>query len=95
MFEAYIRKDYTLDKYVANGNIDVLWDFQLLMKLNKFFTASLSTSLIYDDDIKVVRSKYADHPTNPNRVGPAIQFRQILALGFMFDAKSKTTAPKN
>ncbi len=33
------------------GNIDVTWDLTLGMKVNKYISATVSTSLVYDDDI--------------------------------------------
>ncbi len=33
------------------GNIDVTWDLTLAMKVNKYISATISTSLLYDDDI--------------------------------------------
>ncbi|HVD96773.1 MAG TPA: DUF3078 domain-containing protein [Cytophagaceae bacterium] len=100
LFWAYARKHYTIDKitgelkndsYVLNKNIDVMWDFSLVAKVTKYITASLTTSLIYDDDIKVLRSKYANDQTNPKAYGPAIQFKQVLGLGIQAMFKSKYT----
>ncbi len=33
------------------GNIDVAWDVVLGMKVNKYISANISASLLYDDDI--------------------------------------------
>jgi hypothetical protein len=93
LFEAYFReqKDTATGAYknVFNGNIDVFWDATLLMKVNKYITASIATSLIYDDDIRVFRSKYADDPTNPKAYGPGIQFREVISIGFAANLRSK------
>jgi hypothetical protein len=92
LFEAYIREtkdDQGNYKTEFNGNVDVFWDATLLMKVNKFITASIATSLIYDDDIKVFRSKYADDPTNAKAYGPAIQFREVISIGFAASLRSK------
>ena len=35
----------------ANSNIDVNWETGLMMKVNKLITASVSTQLVYDDNI--------------------------------------------
>jgi hypothetical protein len=60
------------------GNIDVNWDAQLSMKVNKYLSASVATTLIYDDDI--------DIPLYTGDVitgyGPRTQFREVLAVGF-------------
>ncbi len=99
LFWAYMRKAYEIDgagilqneTYVFNKNVDVMWDLSLVMKVSKYITASITTSLIYDDDIKVLRSKYANDPTNPKAIGPAIQFKQVLGIGLQATFKSKYT----
>jgi hypothetical protein len=102
LFWAYVRKSYDIDgatgvllndTYVFYKNVDVMWDLAVVMKLTRFITASVTTSLIYDDDIKVLRTKFADDPTNPRAVGPAIQFKQVLGLGLQATFKSRY-APK-
>lgn len=98
LFWAYIRKDYNIDptsgrllgsEYVFYKNVDVMWDFSLVMKVTKYINASITTSLIYDDDIKVFRTKYTNDPTNPHAYGPAIQFKQVLGIGLQGMLKSK------
>jgi hypothetical protein len=98
LFWAYIRKKYDIDPttgrllgsdYVFYKNVDVMWNFSLVMKVTKYINASITTSLIYDDDINVFRSKYADDPTNPHAYGPAIQFKQVLGIGLQAILKSK------
>jgi hypothetical protein len=65
--------------YLENPqNIDVIWDLLLNMKVNKFITASITTKLIYDDDILVPKT---DADGNPYE-GPGTQFKEILAIGF-------------
>jgi hypothetical protein len=40
------------------GNFDVVWDLLLTYKLNRYFTASLNTTLrYYEDEIKAIQSK--------------------------------------
>jgi chloramphenicol O-acetyltransferase len=97
-FWAYMRNAYDIDpvtkeligqEYVFYKNVDVMWDFALVAKVTKYITASITTSLIYDDDIKVFRTKYANDQTNPKAYGPAIQFKQVLGLGVQATFKSK------
>lgn len=60
------------------GNIDVNWDVMLAYKLNKYLSATLTTNLIYDDDIKT-----ADE--HGNLTGPAkVQFREIFGVGVAY-----------
>jgi hypothetical protein len=100
LFWAYVRNNYDIDpvtkelhgqEYAMNKNVDVLWDFSLVAKVTKYITASVTTSLIYDDDIKVLRSKYANDQTNPKAYGPAVQFKQVLGLGIQATFKSRYT----
>lgn len=59
------------------GNIDVNWDTIINMKINKFMNAMLSTSLIYDDDIKYVDKDGGKH-------GARVQFKEVLGVGIAY-----------
>ncbi|WP_372753595.1 DUF3078 domain-containing protein [Labilibaculum sp.] len=59
------------------GNIDVLWEVLVSMKVNDFLTASVNTSLVYDDDVDYID----DDGTNK---GPKIQFKEIIGIGFAY-----------
>lgn len=63
-------------------NIDVNWDMLVLMKVNKFITVSLNTTLIYDNDITITRDDDGDGINEVN--GPRTQFKEILAVGFSY-----------
>jgi hypothetical protein len=67
--------------YQHFGVIDVNWDAALLMKVNKYINVSLSTNLIYDQDIQITRKD--------ETVGPAVQFKEVLAVGFSYTIKQK------
>lgn len=56
-------------------NVDVRWDTQLTMKINKWFSASLNLNMIYDDDTKFER----EDGTKVAR----LQFKEVLGVGFM------------
>jgi hypothetical protein len=60
-------------------NIDINWEALLALKVNKFITASVSTQLIYDDDIVII--KELDNGTT-KEVKSKIQFKEILGIGF-------------
>jgi hypothetical protein len=51
------------------------------MKVNKYINVSLSTNLIYDQDIQITRKD--------ETVGPAVQFKEVLAVGFSYTIKQK------
>ena len=62
-------------------NIDVLWEFKLVMSINKYLKTVFSTTLIYDNDI--------DIPNDVNDatagVTKAVQFKEMLSVGFMLE----------
>ena len=69
--------------YLQNaGNIDVNSETLIAMKINKFLTASLSTHLIYDDDINIAVDRNDDGINDGN--GPRIQFKEVLSLGLSY-----------
>jgi hypothetical protein len=61
-------------------NIDVSWETLLSMKVNHFISTTLSTHLVYDDDIKIPVDSNDDGITD--KTGPRIQFKEVLAVGF-------------
>jgi hypothetical protein len=61
-------------------NVDVNWTTLTTFKVNKFISATLATQLIYDDDIKVLRSAGDRKGT----IGPDVQFKQVLGVGFTY-----------
>ncbi|HJZ39090.1 MAG TPA: hypothetical protein VJ203_01855 [Bacteroidales bacterium] len=52
------------------------------MKVNKYISATLSTHLLYDDDIDIEIDNNDDGITD--ETGPRIQFKEVLAIGFSF-----------
>jgi hypothetical protein len=59
------------------GNIDVNWRALLDMKINKFLSANLSGTLVYDDNIKTTDNAGVVH-------GAKIQFKELLGVGFSY-----------
>ncbi|MDE7374732.1 MAG: DUF481 domain-containing protein, partial [Odoribacter sp.] len=55
-------------------NVDVKWDVQLNMTVNKWFSANITTNMIYDDDTKILQK-------NGKKV-PCLQFKESLGIGF-------------
>jgi hypothetical protein len=69
--------------YLENPqNIVVNWDFLIDLKVNKFISATIATTLIYDDKIKIAVDKNDDGVTDT--YGPRTQFKEILAIGFSY-----------
>ncbi|MDR2953716.1 MAG: DUF3078 domain-containing protein [Prevotella sp.] len=60
------------------GNVDVNWDLLLSMKINKFLSASINTTLKYDDDVKIIQQ---DGTTR----GPRVQFKEMIGVGVAYN----------
>lgn len=59
------------------GNVDIDWDVLISMKINQFLSATLNTTLRYDDDVVYVDEAGVSK-------GPRVQFRQILGVGLAY-----------
>ncbi len=67
--------------YKTPDLIDVFWDNNLLLTVNKAITVNFSTSLIYDDDVKFFRKVSGN---SEETKGPGIQFRRVLSVGLVY-----------
>ncbi len=66
--------------YLKNfGSIDVSWETLISMKVNKLISATLSTHLLYDEDISIVKE---DDSGNVTTYNSKVQFKEVLAVGF-------------
>ncbi len=63
-------------------NIIVGFENDFLMKVNKYISLSLTTMLIYDDNIKYTDKEGITH-------GPRTQFRETFSLGFAYSLAHK------
>ncbi len=67
--------------YINNfGNVDVDWQIQVEMIVNKFVRATIGIHTIYDDDIKAKKEVDGQQVT----VGPRIQLKQTLGIGITY-----------
>lgn len=57
-------------------NIDINWEVLIIMKVNKYISANISASLIYDDDIDIVQEN--------GKIGPATQFKELFGVGLSY-----------
>lgn len=60
------------------GNVDVNWDVLISMKINKFLSASVNTTLKYDDDTKTVND-------DGSQAGPKVQFKETIGIGIAYN----------
>jgi len=89
------KEKYRLDSkaeffssYLNNpGNIDFNIESVLACKFNKYLACSMILQMMYDDDIILVKSPaYTDNngTFHPERRGPGLQFKEVLAIGFQY-----------
>lgn len=64
------------------GNIDVDWGLDIDMTVNKYLSVTISTNLIYDDDIKFGYDSNGDDVIDA--YGPKVQFKELLGVGLTF-----------
>lgn len=69
--------------YTENpDNIDVNWEVLIALKVNKFVSATISTQLIYDDDVDIAVDRDGDDIIDG--VGPRTQFKEVLGIGLTY-----------
>ena len=62
-------------------NIDVSWENLIIMKVNKFISATVTTNLLYDDDILI---NFTDEDGNVTGTGKRVQFKEVIGVGFTY-----------
>ena len=65
MFSNYNNSAQNIDFFMTN-----LFSF----KINKFFSATYSLDLIYDDDVRLF---------GPNKTSPGLQTKSLIGIGFL------------
>jgi hypothetical protein len=60
-------------------NIDVSWETIIGLKVNKWITTTITTHLIYDDDIKIAIDNNGDGVIDA--AGPRAQFKEVIGVG--------------
>lgn len=76
------KADFFMNYLENVGNIDVNWETLVAMKINEYLSASISTHLIYDDDIKIAVDNNDDGIVDA--VGPRVQFKEVFSLGIQY-----------
>ena len=63
------------------------WDNRIDWKIARFFSFSITTNLIYDDNVLIKNDKDLDrYPDGKQR----IQFKESLTFGFVYTFASKS-----
>lgn len=68
-------------------NIKVNWDVNAEAKVTKFFSVTLRTNLIYDDNVlvpKYYKTAGPDHAAGDMYQGKGIQFKELFSIGFTY-----------
>lgn len=91
-FKKDIFKNVNLDSYLdlfsnyshKPGNIDVVFNNLLTLKINKYFTANVISQILYDDEVITKRdwNKDGKYDTKGDINGPRVQMLTTLAIGF-------------
>ena len=91
-FKKDIFKNVNLDSYLdlfsnysnKPGNIDVVFNNLLTLKINKYFTANVISQLLYDDEVITKRDwdKDGKYDGKSDINGPRVQLLTTLAIGF-------------
>ena len=63
-------------------NIDVNWETLISMKVNRFVSATITTHLMYDDDVLIGVDTNDDGIAD--LTGPRLQFKEVLGVGFTY-----------
>lgn len=73
-----LYSDY-LNKF---GNVDVDWQMELNLIVNKYVKANIGAHLRYDDDVKF--KKDINNDGSLEVLGPRLQFKQLLGVGMVY-----------
>ena len=74
--------NYTDENKENRDNIDVDWQSLLSFKVNKFFSTTFATQLVYDDDIPVPLFEDVNGEKVQVGTGPRTQFKQLFGATF-------------
>ena len=73
----YSRLDLYSDYLRKPQNVDINWEVQINMVINKWFSTTLTTNMVYDDDVKITLSD--------GRKVKRVQFKELLGAGLQFN----------
>ncbi|MCB0737688.1 MAG: DUF3078 domain-containing protein [Bacteroidetes bacterium] len=72
---SYETKLNLFQAYKKGKALDFIWDNTLLIKANDYISTTFTAQYIYDEDVAVTRDDLT--------VGPAVQSKYVLAVGFL------------
>jgi hypothetical protein len=73
-------------------NIDITWNWNIIMKVNKYLAASIIGQLVYDDNILVPKASNKAIDSNglvvqTSTYGKGVQLKNVLGIGFSYKLK--------
>ena len=78
----FLTKLDLFTNYLKNPqNIDISWENLLVLKVNKFISATVNTHLLYDDDILI---KIDEGNEGEPVLGKRAQFKEVIGVGFTY-----------
>ncbi len=70
--------------YLNNyGNVDIDWELNFDLVINKYVSANIGSHILYDDDVK--HKADIDKDGKLDILGPRIQLKQLLGVGFQYN----------
>ncbi|SFS39443.1 DUF3078 domain-containing protein [Lutibacter maritimus] len=70
--------------YLNNyGNIDIDWEINFDLTINKYVTANVGSHFLFDDDVK--HKEDVNNDGTLDILGPKIQIKQVLGVGFIYN----------
>lgn len=81
--------NYTDSRKENRKNIDIMWNWNILLKVSKYITTSVIGQMVYDDDILVPKKVESFKDANgivtyKTSTGKGIQLKNILGIGFSY-----------
>ena len=64
------------------GNVDINWELNFDLTINKYITANVGSHLKFDDDVK--HKEDINNDGELDILGPKIQIKQLLGVGFSY-----------
>ncbi|HBF88101.1 MAG TPA: hypothetical protein DDX39_05615 [Bacteroidales bacterium] len=67
-------------KFKTVKDVDVLWENVIAIKISKYISANITTTLIWDNDVDIAWTDVNDNA----HFGPTTQFKEVLGIGFSY-----------
>ncbi|MBR3291748.1 MAG: DUF3078 domain-containing protein [Bacteroidales bacterium] len=72
------------DYFNKPQNLKINWDVNAEAKISKFFSVTLRTNMIYDDNILLNKTKYLPNGDILEYQAAGVQFKELFTIGFSY-----------